>query len=161
MSERGTDHETERRKAGPRGARKLGVERWVENVFYGGSEVLGLGFPALWGLLDAPNNVEVKFAAIVAVVTLTLAIGTVRDDRIHSLEWPSLTPALFVVKTVYLSVVITAAAYGGAAVDRFAGSAVGSLLFAFLFSLVAVWCFPRLVASIRRLPPWWTWGRGR
>ena len=159
MSERGTDHVTEQRKAGPRAARKMGIERWVENVFYAGSEVVLLGFPALWGVMDAPNNVEVKFAALVAVVTLVLAIGTVRDGRIAALEWPALTPTVFVLKAVFHSVVITVAAYGGAALELFVGSPLGSLLFVVCCSGVAVWLFPRLVARVRELPAWWTWGQ--
>lgn len=157
MSGRGTDHTTERRKAGPRSESKVGIERWVENVFFGGAEVVVLGFPGLFALLSAPFNAEVKFAAIVAVCTLSLAIGTVR--QVESLDWPRLTPALFVVKIGYHSAVIAVAAVGGAAVDVFAGSAIGSLAVAVLVSLGAVWLFPRVVVWIRRLPPWWTWGQ--
>ena len=157
MSERGTDTPTERRKAGPRSESKVGIEQWVENVFFGGAEVVVLGLPALFALLSTPFNAEAKFAAIVAVVTLSLAIGTVR--QVESLDWPSLTPALFVLKIAYQSTVIGVAAYGGAAVDVLADSAIGSLVVAMLVSLGAVWLFPRIVAWIRRLPPWWTWGR--
>lgn len=157
MSERGTDPTTEQRKAGPQNETKIGVEQWVENVFFGGSEVAILGFPMLFALMNAPFNSEVKFAAIVAVCTLSLAIGTVR--QVESLNWPRMTPVLFFVRVVYHSTVIGVAAYGGAAVDLFAGSAVGSLVFVVLVSLGAVWLFPRIVAWLRRLPPWWTWGR--
>lgn len=159
MTGRGTDSATERRKAGPRATRKVGVEKWIESVFYGGSEVVVCGFPALFVLMNAPFNVEVKFAALVVLVTLTLAIGTVRDGRIESLEWPPLTPVLFVIRVSYHSAVIAIAAYGGAAVDLLGGTALGSLLIAVLLSLGAVWLFPRLVARVRGLGPWWTWGR--
>ena len=155
MSERGTDRTTEQRKAGPRHESKIGVERWVENVFFGGSEVAILGFPMLFGLMNAPFNAEVKFAAIVAVFTLSLAIGTVRG--VESLGWPRMTPTLFFVRILYHSAVIGVAAYGGAAVDLLAGSVVGSLVFVVLVSLGAVWLFPRLVAWLRQLPPWWQW----
>ena len=147
MTERGTDRTTERRKAGPRNESKIGVEEWVENVFFGGSEVALLGFPMLFALMNAPFNAEVKFAAIVAVCTLSLAIGTVR--QVESLDWPRMTPALFFVRILYHSAAIGVAAYGGAAIDLLAGSVVGSLVFVVLISLGAIRLFPCLVAWLR------------
>jgi hypothetical protein len=160
MSERGTDPTTERRKAGPRAVRKVGVERWVENVFFGLAEVAVLGIPGLLALMAAPQNAAVKFAALVGVTTLTLAIGTVRTG-LTSFDWPAATPVLFLVRPVYHSVTVVAVAAGGAAVDVATGSTVGSLVVAVGLALGAVRLFPRIVAGLERLLPQWNWGLTR
>jgi hypothetical protein len=157
MSGRGTDGSTERRKAGPRAARKRGMERWIENVFFGLSEVVVFGLPTLFLLLGAPFNAEVKFAALVGIGTLAVGIGTARGS--DSLGWPAMSYRLVPVRIAYHSLTIAIAAGGGAAVDLVAGSALGSLAAAVLASLAAVRLFPELVGALRGLPPWWQWGR--
>lgn len=160
MSERGTDPTTERRKAGPRAAGKVGVERWIENVFFGTAEVVVLGIPGLLALMGAPYNAPVKFAALVAVATLSLAIGTVRTGLTPT-DWPSVTPASFLVRILYHSVVIVVVAGGGAAVGVVTGSTGGSLVVAVVLALGAVWAFPRVVAALHELLPLWNWNRPR
>jgi hypothetical protein len=157
MSGRGTDGSTERRKAGPRATGKAGVERWIEDVFFGFGEVVVFGFPALLSLLSAPFNAEMKFAALVAIAALSLAVGTVRWSEVPG--WPATSYRLVPLRIVYHSLAILAAAGGGAAVDLFAGSMLGSLVAAAGISVVAVWLFPRLVGKLERVPPWWQWGR--
>ena len=157
MRRRGTDGSTERRKAGPRATRKEGTERWIEGVFFGLAEVVTFGFPTLLALLDAPFNSALKFAALVAVTTLSLAIGTIRWS--DSLDWPSLSYGTALVRLVYHSLTIALAAVGGAAVGVVAGSTLGSLVVAAFLSVGAVRLFPRLTAVLDRLPPWWQWGR--
>ncbi|EMA43802.1 hypothetical protein C448_09497 [Halococcus morrhuae DSM 1307] len=157
MRRRGTDGSTERRKAGPRATRKDGSERWVETVFFGLAEVVTFGFPTLLALLDAPFNAELKFAALVAVTTLSLAIGTARWSE--SFDWPPLSYGTALVRIVYHSLAIALAAVGGAAIDVLAGSTLGSLAVAALLSIGAIRLFPRLIAALDRLPPWWQWGQ--
>ena len=157
MSGRGTDGSTERRKAGPRATGKVGIERWIEDVFYGLAEIVLYGFPALLWLLGAPYNAEVKFAALVAIGALSLAVGTVRWGG--SVGWPPTSYRLVPVRIAYHSLALLAAAGGGAAVDLLADSMLGSLVAAVAISVAAVWLFPRLVGALGRLPPWWQWGR--
>ena len=157
MRRRGTDNAIERRKGGPRATRKEGSERCVETVFFGLAEVVIFGFPTLLALLDTPFDAELKFAALVAVTTLSLAIGTIRWSE--SFDWPSLSYETALVRLVYHSLAIAFAAVGGAAIDVFLGSALGSLVVATLLSISAVRLFPRLVAVLERLPPWWQWGQ--
>ena len=157
MSGRGTDGSTERRKAGPRTSRKAGIERWIENVFFGLSEVVVFGFPALLLLLGAPFNAEVKFAALAGIVTLAVGVGMARES--DSLGWPAMSYRLVPVRIAYHSLAIAIVAGGGAAVDLLADSALGSLAAAMLASLAAVRLFPELVGGLRGLPPWWQWGR--
>ena len=157
MSGRGTDSPTERRKAGPRATEKVGIERWIEGVFFGFAEVVVFGFPALLWLLSAPYNAEVKFAALVAIGALSLAVGTVRWNETPG--WPATSYRLIPIRIVYHSLAIAIAAGGGAAVDLFVDSMLGSLVAAAGLSVVAVWLFPRLVEALGRLPPWWQWGR--
>lgn len=157
MSRRGTDSSTERRKAGPRAAGKTGVERWVENVFFGLVEVVVAGFPALLWLMGAPYNAEVTFAALVALVTLSLAVGTARNA--DSVGWPAMSYQSVPVRIGYHSLAIVVAAGSGTAVDLLADSVLGSLVAAMGVSVAAVGLFPRLVVTLRRLPPWWQWSR--
>ncbi|GAA0450291.1 hypothetical protein MUK72_10590 [Halococcus dombrowskii] len=157
MRRRGTDGSTERRKAGPRATRKEGSERWIETVFFGLAEVVTFGFPTLLALLDAPFNAELKFAALVAVTTLSLAIGTARWSE--SFDWPPLSYGTALVRIVYHSLAIAFAAVGGAAMDVIAGSTLGSFAVAALLSIGAVRLFPRLIAALDRLLPWWQWGQ--
>ena len=157
MSRRGTDGSTERRKAGPRATGKVGVERWIEDVFYGLAEIVVYGFPALLWLLGAPYSAEVKFAALVAIGALSLAVGTVRWDG--SVGWPPTSYRLVPVRIAYHSLALLVAAGGGAAVDLLADSALGSLVAAVGVSVAAVWLFPYLVGLLEGLPPWWQWGR--
>ncbi|EMA49541.1 hypothetical protein [Halococcus thailandensis] len=157
MRRRGTDGSTERRKAGPRTTRKEGTERWIEGVFFGLAEVVVFGLPTLLALLDAPFDAESKFAALVAVTTLSLTIGTIRWSA--SFDWPSLSYGTALVRLVYHSLAIALAAVGGAAVGVVADSTVGSLVVAALLSIGAVRLFSRLVAVLERLPPWWQWGQ--
>lgn len=156
MRQRGTDGSTERRKAGPRATRKEGSE-WIEGVFFGLAEIVTFGFPTLLALLDAPFDSALKFAALVAITTLSLAIGTVRWS--DSFDWPPLSYGTALVRLVYHSLAIALAAVGGAAVGVVAGSTLGSLVVAALLSIGAVWLFPRLILALDRLPPWWQWGR--
>ena len=157
MSGRGTDGSIERRKAGPRATHKSGVERWIENVFFGLAEVVVFGFPTLLWLLSAPFAAEVKFAALVAIAALSLAVGTVRWSE--ALGWPPMSYGLVPVRIAYHSLAIAVAAGCGAAVDLLAGSALGSLAAAVLASLAAIRLFPAFVGLFRGLRPWWQWGR--
>lgn len=160
MSERGTNSTTERRKAGPRSPGKVGVERWIENVFFGLAEIAVLGLPGSIALLSAPYNASVKFAALVGISTLSLAIGTVRTD-LTSLDWPTMTPESFLVRVVYHSAAIVVVAGLGAAVGVGLGSIVGSFVVTIGLALGAVWLFPRVVATLRERFPLWDWGRPR
>lgn len=157
MSRRGTDSSTERRKAGPRATGKAGVERWVENVFFGLAEVVVAGLPALLWLMGAPYNDEVTFAALVAIVTLSLAVGTARNAE--SVGWPAMSYRLVPVRIGYHSFAIVVAAGSGTAIELLADSVLGSLVAAVGVSVAAVGLFPRLVVTLRRLPPWWQGSR--
>ncbi|WP_049903028.1 hypothetical protein [Halococcus agarilyticus] len=155
---RGSDHTTERRKAGPRNAEKVGVERWIEGVFFGCAEVAVLAWPALLSLLDAAANAAVKFAAIVALSTAAVAIGTVRTGW-TSLAWPPLTPRLLLARAVSHNLTILLAAHGGAAIVLLTESTLGSAAFAAAIAGGSVWVFPRIAERVAALPPWWEWGR--
>jgi|AntDeeMinimDraft_5_1070356.scaffolds.fasta_scaffold07609_4 hypothetical protein len=155
---RGSDRVTERRKAGSRSPEKVGIERWIEGVFFGGAEVAVLGVPTLVSLLDAPANAAVKFAAIVSLSTAAVAIGTVRTGW-TALAWPPMTARLLLVRVGYHNLTVLVAAYGGAAVDRLAGSALVTAAFAAAVAVGAVWAFPRIAGRVSTLPPWWQWGR--
>jgi len=155
---RGSDHTTERRKAGPRNTEKVGAERWIEGVFFGCAEVAVLALPALLSLLDASANAAVKFAAIVALVTAAVAIGTVRAGW-TSLAWPPMTARLLVARAISHNLTVLIAAYGGAAIALFTGSTLGSAAFAVAVAGGSVWAFPRIAARVAALPPWWKWGR--
>ncbi|EMA50086.1 MULTISPECIES: hypothetical protein [Halococcus] len=153
----GSDNATERRKAGPRTAEKVGVERWIEGVFFGCAEVAILGLPALFSLLDASANAEVKLAAIVALSTAAIAIGTIRTGWTR-LSWPPLTPRLLLARAVVHNLLVLVAAYGGATIDLLSGSALGSAAFAVLVAAGTVWVFPQITAHASTLPSWWKWG---
>ncbi|PSQ12242.1 hypothetical protein BRC98_03460 [Halobacteriales archaeon QS_7_68_65] len=155
---RGSDHATERRKAGPRDAEKVGVERWIEGVFFGGAEMAVLAWPAFSSLLDASANAAVKFAAIVALSTAAVAIGTVRVGW-TPFAWPPMTARLLLARAVTHNLTVLIAAHGGAAIDRLVGSTLGSAAFAALVVGGSVGAFPRVAARVAALPPWWEWGR--
>ncbi|PSP72689.1 hypothetical protein BRD12_00960 [Halobacteriales archaeon SW_12_67_38] len=155
---RGSDHATEQRKAGPRNTEKVGAERWIEGVFFGCAEVAVLAWPALLSLLDAAANAAVKFAAIVALATAAIAIGTVRAGWV-ALVWPPMTARLLVARAISHNLTVLIAAYGGAAIALFTGSTLGSAAFAALVAGGSVWVFPRIAEQVVALPAWWEWGR--
>jgi hypothetical protein len=136
----------------------VGAERWIEGVFFGCAEVAVLALPALLSLLDASANAAVKFAAIVALVTAAVAIGTVRAGW-TSLAWPPMTARLLVARAISHNLTVLIAAYGGAAIALFTGSTLGSAAFAVAVAGGSVWAFPRIAARVAALPPWWEWGR--
>jgi hypothetical protein len=140
---------------------KEGFEDWTEKVFYALFEVSVLALPALLAsTATGPDAIGQSFGASVSLLALVLGVGTIRSEYAPiETEWPRLSPATLIARTLWYNGAIVLAAFGGRAIDLLVIERLGTVVFAIAVSLVAVATFPRFAASLRRLFSWWTWGR--
>ena len=140
---------------------KEGLEDWTEKVFYALFEVSFLALPALLVTsATGPDLIGQSFGASSALLTLVLGIATIRSeyDPIE-IDWPRLSPAAVLARTLWYNGAIVLAGFGGRAIDLLTVERLGTVGFAVVVSLAAVVTLPRFVAALRRLLSWWTWGR--
>lgn len=138
----------------PRRTGTSGFEQWLEDVVWGMLEVSILGMPALLSVASTSTFfVERHRSAAVALVVLTLAVGTIRGGRTRlASDWPPVTNAMLLLRAGYYSGTLALAAYGGAMVEVYAGG-FAATAFAAVIALLAVVSFPGLATWVRsRIP---------
>ena len=137
--------------------------RWIDDVCYDGFlQVVVLGLPALWTVLQTPFiDLHVKSAVVVAAPATMLTLGTLRSGILTvGRPWPRLDGSrlgtgegyqAYVTRTVYVSATLLGATYGGASVSLATGSVLVGLPVAASLAVCLVALFPHLTApGLRR-----------
>lgn len=135
---RGTDPSIERRQIEPR-SEKRGVDRWLEDLFFGGGEVTLFGIPGLVALMTVEPNDPVKFAALVGWMGLSVAVGTVRGGWLPPVPaWIRKTRWTFLPLLVFHAGVLWLAGIGGMRAELAYGTRFASIAVATAIPVVAV-----------------------
>jgi hypothetical protein len=138
------------------------LARWIDDVcYYGFLQVVVLGLPALWTVLQTPFiDLHVKSTVAVAAPATVLALGTLRSGLVTvGRPWPRLDGSrlgtgegyqAFVTRAVYVSATLLGATYGAASVALATGSILVGLPVAATLAVALVALFPHLTAPGRR-----------
>lgn len=138
---------------------KEGIERWLDDLFFAFCEVVVLGIPVLLALVMT-SDPGTTLAAIVAVVTLTLAVTLVRSERTRlSAIWPRFRPSTTLARVLWYNATLAVAAYVGVAIDSVLLPGFGTVVFAASVSVGAAATLPWAASRTTQLLSWWTWGR--
>lgn len=123
-------------------------EQWLENVVLSGLDVSILGMPVLLSVVLTPAfATERQSAALVALLVLTVGVGTIRGQQGRfAARWPRTRGSVVLARAAYYNVTLALAAYGGAVLAVYGGLAAGTGFAAVLAGIAA-----------GRLPQFRTW----
>lgn len=135
-----SDDRARRRRTGPRRHGLRGFEGWLEDVVLTGLEASILGSPTLLTVVGASAfATERQHAALVALSTFALVVGTMRSERGRfGADWPRTMASAVLPRAIYYNTVLAVAAYGGAAIGTHGGVLAGAVFAASVAGIAAV-----------------------
>lgn len=136
----GSDDRTRRRRTGPRRYGLRGFEGWLEDVVLTGLEASVLGSPTLVIVVGTSAlATERQHAALVALSTFALVVGTLRSRRGRfGSNWSWTMASAVLPRAIYYNAVLALAAYGGAAIESQVGVVAGTVFAASVAAIAGV-----------------------